>query len=240
MVERENVLPQSVHRKGRSPVCTRQWSFMWWRSLKALPQNSHLNGRSPVCTGRWVISDDTSGNDLPQNLHSTTPGPSALNSRSMGVGWPPSPSPSPSGGSWWRPMVGRATPPLKSNRDDSAISAQCGNWCCCSRYLRLSSEWERMCRVSLLWCWNVVPQYMHEYTRGEPAASLPSRSCNQTTATSTSCAFCFCLYFWLIAFFFFCKICDFRGFALLPCNTTRSWRSFVWLEKKDVCSSAAP
>lgn len=189
MVEREKVLPHMLQRNGRSPrngsgvmsnfrrmqqslnlpVWTRQWSFMWWRSLKAFPQNSHLNGRSPVCTGRCVISDDTSGKLFPQNLHSTTPPalpalgspellvPGLLNGFSISIGELSSGSMDESIDAW------RLAKWDGGGRSCGKIPASCG-WpsrCDTSRYLSVSSECDRMCLVSLLWWGKVCPQYMH-------------------------------------------------------------------------------
>lgn len=180
MVDRENVFPHNAHRKGRSPVWTRQWSFMWCRSLNAFPQNSHLKGLSPVCIGRWAISELTSGNDLPQNLHKTTPAPpSVASSMSIAVGgWSVG-----SGGSW-----GTAGPlPLKCDSIRFSGSDKPRVWCCsCSRYFNVSRLCDSMCRVNLLWWGKEAPQYMQVYNRGD-TESLQSSSCNRTNKTSTSC-----------------------------------------------------
>lgn len=158
MVEREKVFPQSAQRKGRSPVCTRQWSFMWCRNLNALPQNSHLKGRSPVWTGRCAISEPTSGNDFPQNLHSTTlddvptsgpPAVAVVKSNSIaefscGEG---------SGISCrlpkWVSMRFSGSVGMPAAASDARDWCWCK--CTCSRYFKVSRLWDRMWRVSLLW-----------------------------------------------------------------------------------------
>lgn len=148
---------------------TRQWSFIWCRSLKAFPQNSHLNGLSPVCTGKCVINEETSGKLLPQNLHSTTPPvppvPSLAEllvpglfpkgfSRSIGELSEGSSESNP-----WRLAKwdggGRSC-----GKKPSCGPSRCDTW---SRYFSVSSECERMCLVNLLWWGNDWPQYMQGY-----------------------------------------------------------------------------
>lgn len=147
-----------------SPVCTLQWSFIWWRNLNAFPQNSHLNGLSPVCTGKWAIKDETSGKLLPQNLHRTTlPGSTGPMSKSIGV--------SSAGiviyvGSLNCPIIGR---PI-------------GLPSIASRYLSDSRVCVvRICLASLFWWGNAAPQCM----QGNPLSPSsirplpdPSYSCN--------------------------------------------------------------
>lgn len=192
-----------------SPVWTRQWSFIWWRSLKALPQNSHLNGRSPVCTGKWVISDDTSGKLLPQNLHKTTLPWSLLGGAEPAVELVP-PMPPPPAAACMAAAAAAAAAAAKSkfskeaSFDGSSVSsrpargpkcASCGKLDSCSarlvsRNLSVSSECDRMCRVSLLWCGKLAPQYIQWKTCRPPllCESCPiDASCNQTKIhTSTS------------------------------------------------------
>lgn len=82
------------------------------------------------------------------------------------------------------------TLPLKwdSTRLRGSLILSAAPWCCwSSRYFSVSRLCERMWRVSLLWCGNVVPQYIQGYSLGEPAVSAHSSSCNQTSNTSTSC-----------------------------------------------------
>lgn len=156
------------------PVWTRQWSFMWCRSLKALPQNSHLNGRSPVCTGKCVINEDTSGKLLPQNLHKTTLPWSLLLDAPLppDVELPPPPvaaaiaaaaaaaaansiSIEPSGGS-----RGSSSDGLCEKCASCGKFVKCNKWLV-SRYFNVSNECDKMWRVNLLWCGNDAPQYMH-------------------------------------------------------------------------------
>lgn len=157
--------------KANSPVWTRQWSFIWWRSLKAFPQNSHLKGRSPVCTGRWVIRDETSGKLLPQNLHSTTPPdmlpamsfeplvPGLLNGFSSSIG------------EFSCGSIDESIDACRLAKWDGGgrscgrypESCACPSRCDTSRYLSVSSECDKMCRVSLLWWGKVCPQYMQGY-----------------------------------------------------------------------------
>lgn len=152
------------------PVWTRQWSFIWCRSLKAFPQNSHLNGLSPVCTGKCVINEDTSGKLLPQNLHSTTPPvplapPSPCEllvpglfpkgfSRSIGELSEGSSESNPCRLAKWD-GGGRSC-----GKNPSWGPSRCDTW---SRYFSVSRECDRMCLVNLLWWGNDWPQYIHGY-----------------------------------------------------------------------------
>lgn len=189
-----------------SPVCTRQWSFIWCRNLNALPQNSHLNGRSPVCTGKCAINDVTSGKLLPQNLHKTTLPWSLFDAPEPAVELLPPPPPLAACMAAAAAAAAAAkskfsSPPSpdgsseSNSADDRCVKCgSCGKLDNCnarlSRYFNESSECDNMCRVSLLWCGKLAPQYIQDKTWCD---SCPTdASCNQTkihTSTSFLCFF---------------------------------------------------
>lgn len=200
-----------------SPVCTRQWSFIWCRNLNALPQNSHLNGRSPVCTGKCAINDVTSGKLLPQNLHKTTLPWSLFDAPEPAVELLPPPPPLAACMAAAAAAAAAAkskfsSPPSpdgsseSNSADDRCVKCgSCGKLDNCnarlSRYFNESSECDNMCRVSLLWCGKLAPQYIQDKTWCD---SCPTdASCNQTKIHTSTSFLCFFLmsFFWGGSFF---------------------------------------